>query len=163
MHADVVTAGTPDRLLENTMNLPPKLRAWHVIVVVLVLVYVVDWFIQRPDEHSRALNDAIAANASETLRNYPYRFHVMRVEGDTAIMGTPRSLQVPVTRFIGAMFPDIDVMNNDDPGFIAAQKTLAEVQSEASRIVQSQPGIASVKWEIDRRWLGSHGIEVPSQ
>lgn len=145
------------------MNTLPKLRAWHWIVVILLLVFVVDWFLQRADPRTRELNAAIAANASEDLRHYPYPFHVLRVDGNTAIMGTPRSHEVPVTRFIAAMFPEVNVMNNNDPRFIAEQKRLAAAQSEAAQIVQSQPGIESVKWEIDRRWLGAHGIDVPMQ
>jgi len=145
------------------MNTLPKLRAWHWIVIVLLLVFVADWFLQRADPRTRELNAAIAANASEDLRNYPYPFHVLRVDGNTAIMGTPRSHEVPVTRFIAAMFPEVNVMNNNDPRFIAEQKRLAAAQSEAAQIVQSQAGIESVKWEIDRRWLTAHGIEVPMQ
>ena len=38
---------------------------------------------------------------------------------------------------------------------------MATVQGEASKIVQSQPDIKSVRWELDRKWLYAHGIEVP--
>jgi len=143
------------------MKSRPKLRAWHWIVVALPLVFIVDWFMQRADPITRELNSAIAAQASEALKTYPYPFHVLRVEGKTAIMGTPRSHEVPVTRFIAAMFPEVNVMNNNDPRFVAEQKRLAAAQTEAAGIVQSQPGIESVRWEIDRRWLGAHGIDVP--
>jgi hypothetical protein len=144
------------------MKTLPKLRAWQWVLIALLLVYALDWFIQRPDSRTRALNAAIAAQASAHLRDYPYPFRVLRMQEDTAIMGTPRSRNVSVTRVISILYPDIDVLNTDDPAFIAAQKALAGAQSEAMAIVQAQPGVAAVRWEIDRHWLGAHGVDVPA-
>ena len=145
------------------MSTRVKLRPWQWIAIILLLAFVVDWFIQRPDSRTRTLNDAIAEQGSRELKAYPYPFHVLRVEGDTAVMGTPRSFQVPVGKFISAFRPGVNVLNTNDPAFIAAQKELASVQSEARAIVLRQPGIKSVSWEIDKRWLTSHGIEVPDE
>lgn len=139
----------------------PQLRLWQWIAVMLALVFVLDWFVQRPDGRTRELNAAIARVGSEHLKNYPYPFHVLRVEGETAVMGTPRSFEVPVTKFIKAILPDVNVMNANDPAFIDAQHDLAAAQSEARAIVLDQPGIKAVSWEIDRRWLTAHGIDVP--
>lgn len=138
-----------------------KLRAWQWIALAVLVAFLFDWFIQRPDPMTRRLNAAIAEHASEQLKNYPYPFHVLRVIGSKAVMGSPRSYEVPVTRFIPLVHPEVDVMNSNDPAFIAAQKELAALQSEARSIVAAQPGIESVTWEIDKRWLSAHGIEVP--
>jgi hypothetical protein len=54
----------------------------------------------------------------------------------------------------------VNPRNPSDPDFIAAEKALAGVQSEARQIVLSQPGVTSVKWELDRNWLIDHGIAV---
>ena len=143
------------------MNNRLKLRAWQWIALAVLVAFLLDWFIQRPDSRTRSLNAAIAEQASEQLKNYPYPFRVLRVVDGKAVMGTPRSREVPVTRFIPLIHPKVDVMNSNDAAFIAAQKELAAVQSEARAIVQAQPGIESVAWEIDKRWLTAHGVEVP--
>ena len=140
---------------------PPK--RWHWIVLALALAFGLDWVIQRPDARSRALDAALERDGSEHLRSYPYRFRVFRVEGDTAVMGTPRNFDVPAMRFIAVIRPHIDVRNPQDPAFVEAQARLAAAQSEARSIVEAQPGVASVCWELDRDWLTAHGVDVPSR
>ncbi|WP_323004169.1 hypothetical protein [Denitromonas sp.] len=139
-----------------------KLRSWQWIVLALVVAWATDWFIQRPDSQARALNAAIAAEGSAELKAYPYPFRVLRVEDGKAVMGTPRSRDVSVTRVIKILYPDINVLDTNDAAFIAAQKELAGLQFEARDIVMKQPGVKSVAWEIDRHWLGAHGIDVPA-
>jgi hypothetical protein len=141
----------------------PKLKTWQWFALGLALFTAVSWWVHRPDSRARQLNEAIAAKASPQLKAYPYEFHVLRTEGAVAIMATPRNFDVPAFRMLGALFPDIDVKNPNDPAFVAAQKTLGEVQSEARAIVMSQPGISDVRWELDRQWLTAHSIEVPVQ
>lgn len=145
------------------MKTLPKLRLWHWIVLALVLAYAIDWFIQRPDEQTRTLNAAIAEHASAQLKAYPYPFRVLRTVGGKAVMGTPRSRELSVTRIIKLLHPQIDVLNTNDPAFIAAQKELAGLQFEARDIVATQPGVTAVVWELDRHWLTAHGIDVPPQ
>ena len=106
------------------MNLR-QVKLWHWALLALVLLVALDWAIRRPDGRTRALNEAIQAAASPQLKNYPYPFHVMRVEGNTAIMATPRNFEMPAFRFLGAMYPDVNVKDHDNPAFIALEKTLA--------------------------------------
>ena len=87
----------------------------------LALLVALDWAIRRPDGRTRALNEAIQMAASPQLKNYPYPFHVLRVEGNTAIMGTPRNFDMPAFRFLGAMYPDVNVKDHDNPAFIALE------------------------------------------
>lgn len=139
-----------------------QIRIWQWLLVLLALVFVADWAIQRPDARARGLNAILEATASPALRAYPYPFRVLRVQQDgMAVMGTPRNFDVPARRVIAVLYPGIDVSNPNDPAFVEAQQTLAARQSEARGIVEAQPGIKGVKWELDRAWLGARGIELP--
>ncbi|MCL2635553.1 MAG: hypothetical protein FWD50_02845, partial [Betaproteobacteria bacterium] len=81
------------------------IKSWHWIVLVIALLVALDWAIRRPDARSRELNDIIANQASEALRSYPYQFQVLRVEGDAAVMSTPRNFDVPAFRMLGVLYP----------------------------------------------------------
>jgi DNA topoisomerase VI subunit A len=76
-------------------------------------------------------------------------------------MSTPRNFDVPAFKMLGALYPNIDVKNQNDPDFIKAEKALADAQFEAMTIVRTQPGINNVRWELDVSWLRSHSIDVP--
>ncbi|MGB0127978.1 MAG: hypothetical protein WBP72_10095 [Rhodocyclaceae bacterium] len=139
------------------------MKTWHWVVVAVVAVVVLDWAFQRPDSKARELNSALESHASAEMKAYPYKFRVLRVDGETAVVTTPRNFDVPAFRAIGSMFPEINVKDANNPAFIAAEKKLASVQSEAQKIVAAQPGIKSVSWELDRQWLTAQGIEVPDK
>ncbi|HEX8989225.1 MAG TPA: hypothetical protein VF816_14800 [Rhodocyclaceae bacterium] len=138
-----------------------KLKTWQWLALGLAVFTAISWLVHRPDARARQLNDILAEKASPQLKSYPYQFRVARTEGGVAVMLTPRNFDVPAFRMLGALFPEINVKNPNDPAFIAAQKTLGEVQSEARGIVASQPGIKDVRWELDRQWLMAHSIDVP--
>jgi hypothetical protein len=141
----------------------PKLKSWQWVLIVLALLVALDWAIRRPDGRARQLNEVLATQASPALRDYPYHFHVLRVEGETAVMATPRNVEVPAFRALGVLYPDIDVKNPNNPAFIAIEQLLGRVQGEAAGLVKSQPGIKDVRWELDREWLRSRGIDVPDR
>ena len=131
-----------------------------VIALIVVLALGAYWFGLRTDPRVAALNQAIQENGSPTLRDYLYPFRVLRLEGTVAVMATPRSPAVPVYRMIGALYPSLAGKAPDNPDFVAAEKELAKVQSEAKKIVLEQPGVTEVKWELDENWLISHGISL---
>jgi hypothetical protein len=131
-----------------------------VAIVLLATVLAVLFFWTRSDPQVDALNEAIARSGTPALRDYPYRFRVLRLENGVATMTTPRSPQVPVYRMIRAIDPSVNPRDPNNPEFVAAEKALAGVQEEARRIVLAQPGVKSVKWELDRNWLIDHGIAV---
>ncbi|HLO63911.1 MAG TPA: hypothetical protein VK165_13210 [Azonexus sp.] len=139
------------------------IKSWQWGVIVLVLLVALDWAIQRPDPRTRELNRALAAQASPKLRDYPYQFHVLRVEGDTAVMATPRNFDVPAFRMLAVLYPDINVKDANNPAFIAVERLLGQVQDEARNIVLAQPGIGQVRWELDTAWLHRKGIELPAR
>lgn len=140
-----------------------KLKIWQWVVILLALAFGADWLIQRPDSRARELDGALMARGSSQLQAYPYRFHVLRVEGDTAVVATPRNFDVPAFHALGALYPGLNVKNNNDPAFIKAQEDLGAVQGEARAIVLSHPGIKAMRWELDKAWLTAHGIEVPAK
>lgn len=137
-----------------------QIKSWQWVLIVLALLVALDWAIRRPDSRSRELNDLIQSQASPQLKNYPYQFHVLRVEGSTAVMATPRNFQSPAFRFLAVLYPEINVKDPNNPAFIAVEKTLGQVQDEARGIVLAQPGIKQVKWELDKEWLQRNHIEV---
>ena len=138
-----------------------KKRYWAILA--LLLVVGLDWYIRAPDSRARELTAVLEEQAGAQQQSYPYKFRVIKVEGDTAVMSTPRNFDVPALNMLRVLFPDIDTRNPNDRAFIAAEKRLGEVQAAARAIVLAQPGIKSVRWELDREWLGAHAIEVPSK
>jgi len=138
-----------------------KKRYW--VILVLLFLVGLDWYIRSPDSHSRELTRAIETQGSEALKAYPYKFRVLKVVGDTAYLSTPRNTEVPAFKALGALFPELNTKDPNNPAFIAAQQRLGAVQSEARAIVLAQPGVKDVRWELDREWLASHYIEVPGQ
>lgn len=141
----------------------PQLKTWQWIVLVLVFLVGLDWYIRSPDSRSRELTAIIQTQASSELRDYPYRFHVLRVEGETAVMATPRNFDVPAFNALGVLYPEINVKDANNPAFIAVEQQLGRVQDEARAIVLAQPGIKSVRWELDRVWLQRHYIQIPER
>lgn len=137
-----------------------KKRYWALLALLVVIA--LDAWLRMPDARSRQLTAALEAQASPEMKAYPYHFHVMKFQGDTAWLSTPRNVDVPAARAIAAMFPEVDTHNPDNPAFIAAQQRLGEVQGQARAIVLSQSGVAQVRWELDRDWLTAHAIDVPT-
>jgi hypothetical protein len=140
-----------------------KIKSWQWVLIAIALLVALDWAIRRPDAQTRQLNDVLVDKASPQLKAYPYQFRVLRVEGDTAVMSTPRNFDAPAFRMLGVLYPDINVKDNNNPKFIEVERLLGRVQDEAKDIVLAQPGIAAVRWELDRDWLQRRGIEVPDK
>ncbi|HHH40364.1 MAG TPA: glutamate-ammonia-ligase adenylyltransferase [Sedimenticola sp.] len=105
------------------------------------------------------LNDLLESDPQVSASPYPFR--VLRVEGATAVMSTPRSPAVPVERVLGLLFPEVAGQPGDAPAFQAAQQRLARIQTRARDLVLEAPDIDHVRWELDRDWLMRHGIQPP--
>ncbi|MER2622474.1 MAG: hypothetical protein ABTS22_00870 [Accumulibacter sp.] len=142
-----------------------KKRYWAILVIVFLVG--LDWAIRAPDSRSRQLTALIEEHASAKLKAYPYQFRVIKVSGETgaatAVMSTPRNVDVPAFKVLAVLYPKIDTRNPSDPAFIAVEQLLGEVQAEARSIILAQPGIKAVRWELDRDWLAAHYIEVPAR
>lgn len=137
------------------------MRKKYWFVIVLVFLVWLDWYIRAPDSRSRELTHEIQAQASDGLKAYPYKFWVMKVNGDTAFLSTPRNFDVPAFKALAVLYPNINTKDANNPEFIAAEQLLGQVQSEARLIVLSQPGIRMVEWELDRDWVTAHHIDLP--
>ncbi|MEM6773851.1 MAG: hypothetical protein AAF640_03330 [Pseudomonadota bacterium] len=108
------------------------------------------------DERVYQINALLAEDLD--LRDYPYAFRVFRLEDGVAVMGSPRTAEVPAMRFLRTAFPELSRTAVDDPNMFAAQQILTEKQSRAMRIVESQSDVTAVRWEIDERWFNEHGV-----
>jgi hypothetical protein len=131
----------------------------HKVLFAVIVLGGLYWFGLRTDPRVDALNQALEMG-NPAIRSYPYTFRVLRLEGEAAVVGTPRSPDVPVYRMIGAIYPNLAGRAANDPDFVAAEKELAQIQSESRQIILDQPGVASVKWELDRNWLIAHYIQI---
>ena len=87
-----------------------KKRYWALLV--LLFLVALDWYIRAPDSRSRQLTGVIEAQASAKLKGYPYKFRVMSVDGETAVVNTPRNAQVLALKALGGLYPG---MNSKKP------------------------------------------------
>lgn len=131
-------------------------RIYAVVLAVIVLAFTAAVLYEPP--RLRDLNRLLAADPQ--LAAYPYPFRVLRVEGTTAVMGSPRSAEVPVRRVLSILEPEVAGLGDDDPAFQAAQKRLADTQNHARERVLGNAGIKTVRWELDGDWLRAQGIEI---
>lgn len=138
------------------MELSPKQQL--LIIGLLLFGLLALWF-WRQDPQINQLNAALRADSQ--LLAYPYQFRVTAVNKGIATVTSPRSAQVSVLQFFPLAFPKLDITNPDSPSVIAAQQELARIQEKAATIIQQQPGIQAVTWEIDHDWYASHGLIVP--
>lgn len=65
-----------------------------------------------------------------------------------------------VVLVLGAIYPSLSGKGAENPDFVAAEKELAQMQSEARQIVLAQPNVSEVKWELDQNWLISNSIPL---
>ena len=75
-------------------------------------------------------------------------------------MSSPRSTDVPVSRILGILFPEVKGKSTQSPEFQKAQKALAKVQILARETVISDAEIKTVSWELDHSWLLKNGISL---
>jgi hypothetical protein len=105
------------------------------------------------------LNQALEQDA--TLAAYPYRFRVLSLDDGVATMTSPRSFEVPVIRFLAVLDPRLAGRSDNDPDLMAAQAELARHQKRAQAIVQGQPQVKAVRWQLDRDWYAARGVALP--
>ena len=111
--------------MKHESSLGKKTVIALIVVLALGTIY---WFGLRTDPKVADLNQAIQEKGSPALRDYLYPFRVLRLEGTTAVMATPRSPSMPVYRMIGALYPSLAGKAPDNPDFVAAKKELAKLR-----------------------------------
>lgn len=94
------------------------------------------------------------------LAAYPYTFRVLRIEDRVAIMTTPRSPEFPAYRALGLLFPDLANLPQEDPRLMQGQLEMAGIQEHAKDIVLNTEHVSQVEWEIDKKWLSGHGVQL---
>lgn len=92
------------------------------------------------------------------ISSYPYPFRALEIQGNTAVMSSPRSREMPAVRFISLIRPDLKNLNEQHPKLIEAQQELAAVQSKVRKLVLSREDIDRVNWRIDKEWFAGRGI-----
>jgi hypothetical protein len=128
----------------------------YLIVLTTIIIVGIAWISFGGDKRVSELNRMLAAD--EKLAVYPYEFRVRRIEDGVAVMGSPRSAEVPVMQFLRAAFPTLSQSAVDDPAMMEAQNTLAETQGHAQRLVADQVDIQAVRWEFDEDWYRRKGV-----
>ena len=128
----------------------------YLIGFTVVVVAVVAGLLLSRDDRILAINETLAKDFE--LEGYPYTFEVQQLENGVAVVGSPRSAQVPVMRFLRTAFPALRATPVDHPDMMEAQRVLALKQSRAEQLVLGQPEVQSVRWEFDARWFHEHGV-----
>ncbi len=116
------------------------------------------WWLVNADSRVSELNAMLAAD--QRLAAYPYPFRVFALEGGVAEMGSPRSASLSAIQGLRAMFPELRGSSAVSAEMMAAQETLAEVQSHAAELVAGQADVDRVSWVLDESWLAGQGIFV---
>ena len=129
-------------------------KIYAVILATITLALAIVFLYESPEVSK--LNDRLKSIA--IIDEFPYRFKVLRINNGTAVMSSPRSTEVPVSKILGILFPHVKGKSTQSPEFQKAQKELARVQILASETVMADDEVKRVRWELDRSWLLQHGI-----
>lgn len=127
------------------------------IIVMLVAALFVGWLGWRGFEVI-SLNHALKAD--DIVANYPYQHRVVRVEGNTAIMTSLRSLETPTRDALNAIFPSMQNLADTSREWQRAERELAQVQARAGDIILGQGGIDRIRWELDQNWYHLNDMQA---
>jgi len=133
-------------------------RNYSIGLIGVALVLLGFWLASLWHPRLWALNDLL--NAEPVVAAYPYAFRVIDFRDGIATLSTPRSFSFPVIRFLPILEPELANLAQDHPRMVAAQQRLIAAQKRAMELIQSQPDVREVRWELDLVWLAEHGIQV---
>ncbi|WP_148863467.1 hypothetical protein [Marinobacter fonticola] len=119
------------------------------LIVMLVAALFVGWLGWRGVEVI-TLNDRLQSDPQ--LSSYPYLFRVLRVDGDTAVMTSPRSYEVTTREALGTLFPGMQPLNEDHRDWQRAEREFARLQARAGNLILEDSRIDRVRWELDANW-----------
>jgi len=131
-------------------------KIYGIFLAVFTLALGITFFYESPK--TSELNNRL--ESISIIDEFPYQFKVLRINNGTAVMSSPRSTDVPVSRILGILFPEVKGKSTQSPEFQKAQKALAKVQILARETVISDVEIKTVSWELDRSWLLNNGISL---
>lgn len=119
------------------------------LIVMLVAAMFVGWLGWRGVEVI-SLNDRLQSDPK--LSGYPYLFRVLRVDGDTAIMSSPRSYEVTTQEALQTLFPGMRSLNEDHRDWQRAEREFAHLQAHAANLILEDDRIDRIRWELDENW-----------
>lgn len=128
----------------------------YLIGLAVAALVVGGWLLFSGDTRVDDINARLAADPE--LAAYVYPFRVQRIDNGIAVMGSPRSAEVPVMRFLRTAYPRFGNTAVTDPAMMAAQDELVERQSRAAELVTAEPDVTAVRWELDERWYAEQGV-----
>ena len=134
-------------------------RNYTIGLAAAVLLLLGLWLYSIWSPRAWELNAMLAADAE--LADYPYAFRVVGLDDGVATLSTPRSTDFPAVRFLALIDPTLANAAQDDSRMVAAQQELIAHQKRAMALVQAEPDVSSVRWELDVRWLADRGVVVP--
>ena len=134
-------------------------RNYSVLLGILFLAVIALWM--RSNWQPRAWEINKVLQSDPLVAHYPYQFRVVSFEQGVATISTPRSFDVPASRFLEIVYPQLAGKPEGDPAMIAAQQALVDAQKRSMELVQALPNVKSVNWELDVRWLADHGVAAP--
>ncbi|MBK1702188.1 hypothetical protein [Thiococcus pfennigii] len=135
-------------------------RNYTIALGAIVVGLLLFWLLSSWNPRVGELNKVLAADAE--LASYPYPFRVVDFDDGVATLSSPRSFDLPAITFLGVIEPSLANKAQDDPAMIAAQNRLIHHQKRAQALVEGQPDVASVRWELDRNWYVQRGIDIAS-
>lgn len=136
-------------------------RNYLLVLIALVLGLVLIWVATSWNPRVWELNDLLASDAE--LADYPYPFRVVSFENGVATLSSPRNFEMPAIRFLAVIHPELANKAQDHPAMIAAQEQLIRHQKRALALIEQQPDVTSVRWELDRDWYAKRGISLSQQ
>ena len=125
------------------------------VLIGVVILSILTWnYLEDPrvSELNRLLEQ------DHVVSSYPYRFRVLRVSNDLAVISSPRDSTFPMFKALGIIFPRLANRAQNSPDLMQAQQRMAEVQKRTKRIVIESGRVERVEWELDRKWLMNKGI-----
>ncbi len=125
-------------------------------IVMLIASFFVAWIVYS-NMSIIFINNIVMED--KELNAYPYPFRILRKEGNTAIMGSLRSTEIPVSTALKILFPELKDTTDNDNEIQQAQKQMARLQAKAKDIVLRNSDFDSVNWELDENWFRLHGIK----
>lgn len=127
-------------------------------IVATYVFLIIGFFFIKTDPRADELNQLLSDNPE--LAPYSYKYRVMQVQEDTAIMASPRSSQVSALHALSLIYPALGFKSENSPEMIKAQKEMAHYQKIAAKQIRQQSDISTIRWQIDKAWFTKHGVDV---
>jgi hypothetical protein len=135
-------------------------RGTKIYIAVLVgigMAILVAWLLSL-DTRVWEINDRLEEDPE--LSAYPFPFRVIEISNGVAVVASPRSVDVPVMRFLSLVEPSLRDADPNSAAAISAQKRLAEIQGRVRKLIEAEPDIHSVSWRVDADWFAQHGVQL---